>query len=527
MSASIKHHISPNWGRLTGKRAWRQNLGLAAISAGKIESALGPKGAYKMVTFTRGPERVIKVTKDAVEMMQELEVQYPAVKTLAEAAKIQRDQAGDGVSTMIVVIAALLRESESLMLKKLHPNVILKGYRAAAKEALDIIEKEAVVKGDSRRQILDQADCGRGLLTPKLRRDLMEACDRATSQGGIDLKRIGIISKSGASVADSRLVPGVMVRKAKLHAGMPDELRDVKVAVVNKTFDNKPMEVLMKGTGPFNVKLEINQADDMRRFKDEERRMNDVLVDSVEKAGAKVVVCRAKIVDQVAGEMARRGILAFEMVDQQGMDDVAEATGATTIGDVRNLRPEDVGAASAVRVEKVDGVDHFVVEAAKGSTIILRGSSLEDVKETERVVKNVVRLMRNSAKDPRTVLGAGATYMQIAARLRTYATQFEGREQVAVDAFANALEQIPVSLIRNYGLSWSKVLPELRAHHAAGNYNMGVVEGGCGDADALDVRELAYTGKTVIARAYEVTALLLRVDEYFYVKELPLVHKQE
>jgi len=527
MAASTEHIYSPNWGRLKGKQAWRQNLGLAAISAAKVESVLGPKGAYKMVTFTRGPERIIKVTKDAVEMMQELEVQYPAVKTLAEAAKIQREQAGDGVSTMVVILAAILRESESLLQKKIHPNVILKGYRAAAVEALAVIEKAAMVKGDSRRQILDIADCGRGLLTPKLRKDVMEACDRAAAQGGIDLKRVGILTRSGGAVSDSRLVRGVMVRKTKVHPSMPDELRDVKVAMVNKTLDNKPMELLMKGKGPFNVMLEITGANQMQLFKNEERRMNDELVDAVERVGAKVVICRAKIVTQVADEMARRGILAFEIVDQAGMDEVAEATGAITVGDVKNIEAKDLGFANLVKVEKVDTIDYFVVEAAKGSTIMLRGSSLEDVKETERVVKNVIRLMRSAAKDQRTVLGGSATYMQIAARLRVFALEFDGKEQVAIECFANAMEQVAICLIRNFGLKWSVVLPMLRSYHAKGMHNMGVSEGGCADMDALDVRENIYTARTVIARAYEVTALLLRIDEYFYVKELPFVHKKE
>jgi chaperonin GroEL (HSP60 family) len=182
--------------------------------------------------------------------------------------------------------------------------------------------------------------------------------------------------------------------------------------------------------------------------------------------------------------------------------------------------------AKLVKVEKLDDIDYFTVEATKGSTIVLRGSSFEDVKEIERVVKNVIRLMRNAEKDPRTVLGGAAIYMQIAARLRTFALDFEGKDQVAIDSFANALEHLAVVLIQNYGLSWSRVLPELKSYHARGMHKMGIAKDGCVDIDALDVRELAYTAKTVVARAYEVTNLLLRIDEYFYVKELPLVHKQ-
>ncbi len=496
------------------------------MSAQKVESALGPRGAYKMVTFNRGPERIIKVTKDSVEMLKELEVQYPAVKTLSEAAKLHREEVGDGVSTMVIIIAGLLRESERLMDKKVHPNVILRGYLAATKEALVVIEKAAAEKGDSRNQILDVAECGRKLLTPGLRASLLEAAARAESQGGIDLKRIRVVTKSGGSVADSRLIKGVMVKKERLHPSMPEELHNVKVAVVNKTFDNKPLEILMKGQGAFHIKLDITEAQQVGKFKKEERRMNDALVDAVDRAGAKVVFCRAKIVQPVADEMARRGITAFELIGQEDMDAVAEATGATTVGDVKNIEAKDLGQVDALKVEKIEGLEYVIIEAPKGSTILIRGSSLEHVDETERVVKNVVRLFRNAKKDPRTVPGGAAIYMQIAAHLKEYAVGFPGKEQVAIEAYAGVLETIAGSLIRNYGLSWSKTLPELRSYHAKGMHTMGIAQGGCVDMDKLGVRELASTARAAIRRAYDVTTLLVRVDEYFYVREVAMVHKQ-
>jgi T-complex protein 1 subunit eta len=246
----------------------------------------------------------------------------------------------------------------------------------------------------------------------------------------------------------------------------------------------------------------------------------------VEAAGAKVVFCRAKIVTAVADEMSRRGIMAFEMIDQADMDAVAEATGATAVGDVKNMTSKDLGFASALNVEKIENLHYVVVEAPKGSTILIRGSSIEHIDETERVVKNVVRLFRNAKKDARTVPGGAAIYMQIAAHLKEYALTFPGKEQVAIETFAGVLEQIAGSLIRNYGLSWSKSLPELRSYHARGLHTMGVAEGGCVDMDKLGVRELASTPRAAIRRASDVTTLLLRVDEYFYVRELAMVHKQ-
>ncbi len=523
---STKEVIGPSFGRLRGKRAWRQNLHLAALSAAKVESALGPRGSYKMVTFNRGPERIIKVTKDSVEMLKELEVQYPAVKTLSEAAKLHREEVGDGVATMVILIAGLLNGSEKLLEKKIHANVILRGYLAAGKEALAVIDKASVVKGDSRQQILDTADCGRDILTPGLRAALLEAGKRADSQGEIDLKRIRVISKSGASVEDSRLVRGVIIKKERVHPSMPEKLQNVKVAVVNKTFDNKPLEILKKGTGPFHIKLDISEADQVGKFKGEERRMNDSLVDAVEDAGAKVVFCRAKIVEPVADEMSRRGIVAFELLDQQDMDAVAEATGATAVGDVRNLEAKDLGTIDALTVEKIDGLYYVTVEAAKGSTILIRGSQIERIDETERVVKNVVRLFRNAKKDPKTVPGGAAIFMQIAADLREHALKFPGKEQVAIETFADVMEQVPGALIRNYGLSWSKTLPELRSYHARGQHNMGIAQAGCVDMDKAGIRELASTPRAAIRRAYDVTSLLLRVDEYFYVREIAMVHKQ-
>ncbi len=191
--------------------------------------------------------------------------------------------------------------------------------------------------------------------------------------------------------------------------------------------------------------------------------MNDDLVDAVDSVGAKVVFCRAKIVKPVADEMSRRGIIAFELVDQLDMDAVAEATGATTVGDVKNIEAKDLGTVDRLWVEKIEDIYYVAIEAPKGSTILIRGSQLEHTDETERVVKSAVRLFGNAMKDPKTVPGGTAIYMQIAAHLKEYALTFPGKEQVAIQTFADVLEQVVGSLIRNYGLSWSKTLPELRS----------------------------------------------------------------
>ncbi len=518
---------STNFGRLRGKKAWRQNLDLAAISAAKIESSLGPMGAYKMVSYNRGPERVIKVTKDAVEVLSELEIQYPAVKTLAEAARVHRQDVGDGVTTFVVILASLLSGAETMIERKMHPNVIVRGYLEAAKEASRTFDAAALPEKATDDEVLGMVDCGRDILTPEIRNALKEAAVRAEKQGGIDLKRVRVVTKSGGSVADSKLIRGVIVRKERANPSMPEELRDVKVAVVNKAFDIKPLELKMKGTGAFNIKLEITDQGQIGRFKNEEARLNRGLVAAVLGAGAKVLLCRSQITPAVANEMSRVGVMAFSMIDQTDMDAVAEATGATAVGDVMNLEAKDLGSTSRVWVEKIESIEYFFLEAERGSTFLLRGSSVEDTAELERVVKNAVRLLGGIRKDARAAWGGGATYMRAATHLREYALEFPGKEQVAILAFADALEQIPVALIRNFGLNYTKVLPELRSYHARGASSMGIGPGGCTDMSKENgVRDLVLNNKVLLSRAYEVSRLLLRIDEYFYVKELALVHKK-
>jgi chaperonin GroEL (HSP60 family) len=512
---------------MRGKKAWRQNLDLAAISAAKVESSLGPRGAYKMVTYNRGPERVIKVTKDAVEVLSELEIQYPAVKTLAEAARIHRQDVGDGVTTFVVILASLLKGAETMIEKKTHPNIIVNGYLEAATEASRVFDEAALPEKVTDDEVLEMVDCGRDILTPLIKEGLKEAVGRAEKQGGIDLKRIRVVTKSGGSVADSKLIRGVIVRKGKVHPNMPEELRDVRVAVVNKTFNIKPLELKMRGTGAFTIKLDVTDRGQIERFKNEETRLNSGLVQPLVAAGARVVICRSKITPAVANQMSKAGIMAFEMIDQTDLDAVAEATGATPVGDVMNLEAKDLGHAGRVWLEKIEGIDHFFVEAERGSTFLLRGSSVEDIAELERVVKNAVRVLGGIRKDARGAWGGGATYMRAATHLREYALEFPGKEQMAILAFADALEQIPAALIKNFGLNYSKMLPEIRSYHARGLSSMGIGPEGCADMEGENgVRDLVANNKILLSRAYEVSRLLLRIDEYFYVKELPLVHKK-
>src|SRR5437870_1993382 len=258
---------------MTGKEAWSQNLRLASIAASKVGSCLGPKGSYKMVTYNRGPELIVKVTKDSVQVMEELAVQYPAIKIISEAAKLHREHYGDGVCTFLILLAALMKEAERLRTAGVHPGVIVRGYNAAATNALKIIDEIAEDGGATlQERLLEIIDCGRGLLTNELRRMLINAVKLASKDGRVAIKRIRIVKKPGGATSESCLIRGVILKKAKAHPNMPDTLEKVKIALVSKRIDIKHLEIKMKGEGNFPVRLVITSEKQISKFKEEEQK---------------------------------------------------------------------------------------------------------------------------------------------------------------------------------------------------------------------------------------------------------------
>jgi chaperonin GroEL (HSP60 family) len=516
--------ISTNLGRLRGESAWNQNLGLAVISATKIESCLGPAGAMKVVTYNRGPERVTKVTKDAVEILRELEVQYPAVKTIAEAARLHREQKGDGVSTFVIILARLLQGAQRLKKMQLHPTAILRGYRSAAIEALAVIEEASVPGSASDERIIAAVDCGRRVVHGPLLRALADAARTARARGTIDKDTIRIVTEERGSLSDSSLHRGFLVKKERAHPGMPDRLVDARVAFVSKKLDIRQLETHMKGTGPFNMKLELSR-EGMERLRLAEGEMRRVIAKKIASTGAGVILCRSKIPPAVADELSKLGVMAFELVDEDDFEAGAIATGATPVGDIDDIRTSDLGFSRTVEITKIGGLDHLGIETDGCSTLLVKAGSKQELEEAGRVVSSAITVLRGAQSDGRVVPGGGAIQMRMAIRLRRFALDFPSKEQLAISAFADALESVPASLATNFGLDRATALTELRAQHANGHHGIGVTAHGCAHTEEVGVEDLASISRSTIQRAYEVASLLLRVDDYFYVKELPLVHK--
>ncbi|HZY94397.1 MAG TPA: TCP-1/cpn60 chaperonin family protein [Candidatus Bathyarchaeia archaeon] len=514
--------------RASGREAWTRNLSLASLAASKIQTCLGPKGAYKLVTYQRGPELVKKVTKDAVDVVDELGVQYPAIKTIAEAAKIQRQYVGDGVSTLLTLIAALLSEANTLIEDGVHPNLILDGFHQATKKSIIIINQVAkTIEGDLELHLLKTVDGGRDILNKNLQSALSEAIRRIATDGSIDVTRVGIITRPGGAIEDSRLVQGVIMKKEKSHPSMPDSLDAPRIALVTKSLGIQRLELLAKGEGPFQVAVNIRNAGQISEFKTEERRLRNGMVDRVKMVGANVLICRSKLSDKISDQLSRAGIFAVDMVDQKDLDEIARATGAAIVGDVNQLEKESIGVARKLEVDKLPP-EHMVILHCDngGTTFLLRGSSPEIIRELEKVVRNGLLILKHARNNSKVIPGGGAIFVALALQIRKYALTFPGKEQLAISLFANALEKIPECLARNYGLDPIDIMVQLHNHHSNDRWAIGVGEQGCADMFDMNIVELASVNKSTIERAFEVVSLLLRIDDYFYVKELPVFHKQ-
>jgi len=516
--------FSKDRGRLRGREAWKNNLQLASLAASKLASSLGPTGAYKLVTYHLGPELVTKITKDAVEVVNELGVQYPAIQALVEAAKIHREEAGDGVSTLLVLISALLTEADRLIEMGVHPVAILEGYKDSAEKCLASIDDAAKDPStDLEDNLMSLVDCGRGLLSKRLRSEMTQALNLVDEAGKVEVSRIKIEKKVGGTVDDSKLIRGVIIKKGKAHRSMPDEVRAPKVAVVYN-MEIKPLELIDKKQGPLPMTINIASGQ-LQRFITEENRLRTRLVERVKAAGANILISRAKLTDRISDKLSREGIFAVEMVDQKDIDEVARATGATIVADINDISEIDMGTAEKLEVDKIPPEDIVIVHCKGAATLLLRGSSPELVEELEKIVRNALLVLKHSRTMPRVVPGGGAIFVELALQLRKFALTFSSREQLAVSAFADALETIPKWLSTNFGLDPIDTMIQLRMDHSNGLTSMGVGEQGCADMRKANIVELVAINKAIIRRTLEVASLLLKVDDFFYVKDLPVFHK--
>jgi chaperonin GroEL (HSP60 family) len=508
-----------------GKEVWRNNLTVTTLAADRVRSSLGPNGAYKMVTYNRGPEKIVKITKDAVPVLEEMAIQYPELSVLTEAAKMQRQEIGDGVTSFVVLASALLKKADELIAKKVHPNVILDGYMEAARRAIEIVEINSTKLAQGNFDVaLETVDCGRGILTADLRRNLVEASEIVMKDGKMDKNRIRIIRKQGAEMSETRLIKGIIIKKAKLHQNMLNDFAKPRIAITSGRIGLNRVEVKMRGEGPFNMRLDIQSPEQLEACQEAEKEQKRLALKKLDALRVNALFCQQPIDTFTKCTLLDMGVLAFESLDREDCALIAQAAHANMVASLADLREADVGTAERLEVEKLSPDEIVTLTVPDYATFLLRGSTAQAFDELELLIQKGSTLLRAAVEDSNVVPSCGATEMRMARELKDFALEFSGKQQLAVEGFAEALTEIPRCLAENSGVNPDDTLAELAKLQAEGFSDYGVRgDGSCGTVCS----ELSQVKTAVIKRAYEFASLMLRIDEQITRKEIVKFHKKQ
>ena len=504
--------------RYLGRDAQRMNIMAARVIAQAVRTTLGPRGMDKMLVDNLGD---VTITNDGVTILDEMDVEHPAAKMMVEVAKVQEDEVGDGTTTAVVLAGELLKRAEELLDQDIHATVIATGYRRAAMKAQEILSNIAisVSKEDDKtlKQIALTAMSSKG---SEIRGEkLAELCVKAVGQiveesdGKLeaDIDNIKVEKKSGGSSADSQLVQGLVLDKEVVHPGMPRRVEKAKIALLNLALEVKETET--------DAKINITDPEQLRSFLEEERHMLQEMVEQVKKAGVNVVLCQKGIDDIAQHYLAKAGILAARRVKESDMEKLARATGGKIVTNIKDLMAKDLGSAALVEERKIAGEEMIFIEGCKDPkavSLLVRGGTEHVVDEVERAVHDSVSVVSAAVEDGKIVAGGGVPEIEVAKGLREYADTVGGREALAVDAFADAIEIIPRTLAENAGLDPIDKLVQLRAaHEKKGGKEIGidVISGEVTNTLKLGIVEPLRVKTQAIKSAGEAAEMILRIDD--------------
>ena len=499
--------------RTIGKDAQRNNIAAARAVAETVRTTLGPKGMDKMLVDSTGD---VVVTNDGVTILEEMNIEHPTAKMIVEVAKTQEDEVGDGTTTAVILAGELLKNAEDLLDKNIHPTVITKGFRLASDKSQELLLKLAenvdVNDDDILNKIAMTAMTGKGAENAKEK--LAELCVKAVKKviedGSVDLEDIKIEKKVGEGIENSEIIDGVVLDKEKVHSGMPKKIGNAKIALLDVAIEIKSTEI--------DAKIEIDDPDKLQGFLDQEERMISAMVEKVVNSGANVVVCQKGIDDVAQYLLAEKGIYAVRRVKESDMARLAKATGGKIVSNLNALKADKLGKAGKVEEIKIGGDEMTYIsecENPKAVTLLVKGGTKHVVDEVERAVTDALGDIVASLKIGKVVGGAGAVEVEVARGLREYANKLSGREQLAVLAFADAVEVIPRTLAENAGLDPIDVLTELKSAHDSGKKWAGidVFSGKVQDSWNNGVIEPLKIKTQAIKSASEVAELILRIDD--------------
>ena len=512
--------------REKGKDAQFNNIAAAMAISDAVRSSLGPRGMDKMLVDTVGD---VVITNDGVTILKEMDVQHPAAKMLVEVAKTQDAEVGDGTTTSVVLAGEFLKKARDLIDANVHPTIIAKGYRMANAKAQEVLKdtsmKVSINDTETLKLIAQTAMISKQVNASKeqfsdLVVDAVKTVADKDKKGNytVDLKNIQTVKKEGASMENSYIVKGLIIDKEPVQPSMPKSVQNAKIALIDAPFEVKKTEI--------DAKIQITDPNQLNQFIAEEENMLKSMVQKVKESGANVVFCQKGIDDLAQHFLAKEGIYACRRVKKSDMERLGRSTGANIINKISELTADDLGYADTVELKKIEDEEMtFItgVKEPKTVSIMVRGGTKHVADEVERSLVDAWSVVRVAIEDGMMVTGGGSTAMEIAMQLRDYAASVGGREQIAIEAYASAMESIPRTLAENAGLDPIDVLIEMRKQHKAGKKYAGLnpYSGKVEDMKKLNVIEPYRIGKQAINSATDAAIMILRIDDVIAAKGSP------
>ena len=508
-----------------GKDAQQNNIAAAKLVSELVKSSLGPRGLDKMLVDSLGD---VTITNDGATILKEIDVQHPAAKMMVEISKTVDNEVGDGTTSSVVFGGALLAKAEELLKKEVHSSTIVEGYQTAAEKTLEIYsELSKKIKPDDRESLLKIATTS---MQSKLISEDSDTLAKivvdailsiATKKGEeytVDLENIKVEKKSGGSIQDTQIVKGIVLDKEIVHSGMPVKIEKAKIALVNSALEIEKTEM--------SSEIRITDPTQMQMFLEEENRMLKGMVDKLYDIGANVLICQKGIDDIAQHYLAKHGIMAVRRVKESDMIKLSKATGGRVISNLDDLSEKDLGSADLAHQKKVESDKWVFIEGCKhpqSVTMLIRGGSQRVIDEVDRSIHDSLMVVKDVIEKPEIVAGGGAPESFAASQLKDWADNFDGREQLAIKKYAEALETIPLTISENAGMDPIDTMANLRAKQNQGRKWTGIDARNTKIADMLsiDVVEPIVVKEQIIKSATEAACMVLRIDDVIAISGAP------
>ncbi|MBA4719164.1 MAG: TCP-1/cpn60 chaperonin family protein [Nitrosopumilus sp.] len=504
-----------------GKDAQQNNIAAAKLVAELVKSSLGPRGLDKMLVDSLGD---VTITNDGATILKEIDVQHPAAKMIVEIAKTVDNEVGDGTTSSVVFGGALLAKAEDLLKKDVHSSTIVEGYQTAAEKTLEIYsELSKKIRPDDKESLLKIAITSMqsklisedsGILSKIVVDAILSIVTKKGDDYHVDLENLKVEKKSGGSIQDTQIVKGIVLDKEIVHSGMPTKIEKAKIALINSALEIEKTEM--------SSEIRITDPTQMQMFLEEENRMLKTMVDKLHDVGVNVLICQKGIDDIAQHYLAKYGIMAIRRVKESDMLKLSKATGGHVISNLDDLSEKDLGFSDLAHQKKVESDKWVFIEGCKhpqSVTLLIRGGSQRVIDEVDRSIHDALMVVKDVIEKPEIVAGGGAPESYAASQLKDWADNFDGREQLAIKKYAEALETIPLTIAENAGMDPIDTMANLRAKQNQGRKWTGIDARNTKIADmlAIDVVEPIVVKEQIIKSATEAACMILRIDDVIAV----------